>query len=294
MSINNNVDHSHSSKHEARKQAVEAIDWVEIPGGEFLFGLSERQAEQFLDDLPFNLRTGSDPKWLSRLQNEIRRETPQRQVNVESFYISRYPITCQQYLPFAEGDHPFADSSRFTGQDLETVLDGLRSAAEKTGDHPASVSWHSALAFCEWIGARLPTSAEWEKAARGTEGPMYPWGNNWDARNGNFTTDRVRWPHKTSPVTAYPSGQSPFGIMDLMGNANEWTLSTVLLEAEYAVVRGTSCNFDALMDQQYNPTWFRNRVTAFFGNAMNFGGSTDPVGFRPVMDRWQARAWAGF
>jgi hypothetical protein len=81
--------------------------------------------------------------------------------------------------------------------------------------------------------------------------------------------------------------------MDMMGNAYEMTLSTVIQEDELVVVRGTSCNYDAAMDQRYNPAWFRNRITAYFGNPMNFGGTPDPTGFRPVLDQWQRRVWSG-
>jgi formylglycine-generating enzyme required for sulfatase activity len=272
--------------------AVE-IEWIEIPGGDFLFGLSQRQAQKLLDELPHNLRIGTDHKWLSRLQQQAQREVPERRVQLDTFYISRYPITYKQYYEFATSNHHYATRNVFSGEARDTVLDNLRSAVEQTGDHPASTSWHSAAAFCEWIGARLPTSAEWEKAARGVDGRLYPWGNQWDPACGNFTTDLKRWPHKTSSVTAHPSGQSPYGVMDMMGNAYELTCSTMIESGEFVVVRGTSCDYNAAMDRRYNPTWFRNRITAYFGNPMNFGGTPDPTGFRPVLDQWQRRVWSG-
>lgn len=271
---------------ESRLPNLLGIEWVEIPAGEFLFGLSEAQAQELLASL-----RNSNPGWRARLEGEICRESPQRRLHLEKFFISRYPITCAQFQAFAVSDHPHAPGNTFTGQHREIVLAGVARRAEQTADHPASVTWHEALAFCSWIGARLPTSAEWEKAARGVDGRLYPWGNTWDASCGNFTTDEERWPNKTSPVSAHPGGQSPYGVMDLMGNAYEFTSSTFLTESEVVMMRGTSCDFDPAMDRRYNPTSFRNRVTAFFGNSMNFGGSTDPTGFRPVLDAWQLWAW---
>jgi formylglycine-generating enzyme required for sulfatase activity len=275
----------------SRARSKVEIDWVEIPGGEFIFGLSEAQAEELVSRVPpdpYLALVGQDPH--HREKETVHRETPERVVELETFYISRFPITWEQYIAFAESDHCYSYRNTYSAEKQRIVLNNRRSLVETKGDYPADVTWHFALAYCDWIGARLPTSAEWEKAARGTDGRLYPWGSEWDASRGNFNLDRSRWPTKMSPVDAYPSGQSPYGVIDMMGNTYEWTLSTLVDSHEFVICRSCSCDFEPRI---HPPDWFRNRVTAILPNTMHFGGA-HLVGFRPVLDEWHKEAWAGF
>ena len=272
------------------------IDWVEIPRGEFIFGLSKKQANSLMEKLSHQL---NDTDILRVLESDIYREVPAKRVWLETFYISRFPITYVEYHEFAESSHRYALGNVFNGLHKITILDRVRKEANSAGKHPAITHWHFALAFCDWIGARLPTSAEWEKAARGTDGRLYPWGNDWDSNRGNF------WPRKkryaTTAVNAYPSGQSPYGVMDMMGNTYEWTQSTMFgissaepgVPSEMVICRSCACDFDPDVDEVGNPVWFRNRVTNLLDNEMHYGGA-DLVGFRPVLDKWQKQAWTGF
>ena len=92
--------------------------------------------------------------------------------------------------------------------------------------HPVvNVSCHDAVAYCNWLAEvtgkpyGLPSEAEWEKGTRGTDGRIYPWGNQWDAKRANIGRE------DTTPVGAYPEGASPYGLLDMIGNVYEWTRS---------------------------------------------------------------------
>jgi formylglycine-generating enzyme required for sulfatase activity len=161
---------------------------------------------------------------------------------------------------------------------------------------PAMSDWHLADLFCQWIGARLPTEGEWEKAARGDDGRLYPWGNTWDITRGNFLQDhqaagRPKMPVHgpwTTPVDSYPTGVSPYKIWDMAGNLFEWTC-TIETSAthEGPIQKSVGVNSVAL-------PWF----DAIVANRRIAGLSPDDyfdyTGFRCVKDRWQKLFWQGW
>jgi formylglycine-generating enzyme required for sulfatase activity len=160
---------------------------VEVPAGEFIMGSNERW-----DD-----------------------EAPEHISSTKAFYIDLNEVTNSDYKKFVNStqkDSPFHWPEGNIPKGKE--------------NHPVVyVSWFDATDYCTWAGKRLPTEQEWEKAARGEDGIIYPWGNEW-------SLDKSNNPYKhstgTEPVGSYPEGRSPYGIYDISGNVWEWVDSYYL------------------------------------------------------------------
>jgi len=135
-----------------------------------------------------------------------------QRVHLPAYCLARTPVTNAQYKTFVDATgHPAPFHWRDGG------------IPYRKEDHPVvRVSWEDAQTFCKWAGCRLPTEQEWEKAARGTDGLEYPWGNWWEP--GRCNSSEAGW-KDTTPVglyDRYPSGESPYGLLDMAGNAWEW------------------------------------------------------------------------
>ncbi|MBN1483149.1 MAG: formylglycine-generating enzyme family protein [Chloroflexia bacterium] len=168
-------------------------------------------------------------------------ELPEHPVKVDSFWIDKYHVTNKQYAEFLSlrGNQ---QESGVTWLEIDSefclIIQNGEYFYSKMGfeDHPVmDVSWYGARAYCEWIGGRLLTEAEWEYAASGPDNWIYPWGNEYDCTMGNFhdwtdEDDPVPFPGErgcdgidfTSPVDAYPQGASWVGALDLAGNVWDW------------------------------------------------------------------------
>ena len=132
-------------------------------------------------------------------------ETRQRLVDVDAFQLGRTPVTNGQY-------------ERFVSETGATAPPHWPAPP----DHPVTfVDWDEASAFCAWAGGRLPTEAEWEKAARGTDGRTYPWGDEEDESRAAVAAGTKHG--STSPVGSHREGASPYGLLDMAGNVWEWT-----------------------------------------------------------------------
>jgi len=147
-------------------------------------------------------------------------ERPRRRVWLDAFAIDRYEVTFERYRAFLEAT---GRAPPFWGEAWARAYDWVDGRPpEGHGDHPVVVvSWHDADAFCRWAGGRLPTEAEWEKAARGTDGRRYPWGDRYETARANAYGEEDG--HLTSAAAgSYPSGGSPCGAQDMAGNVWEW------------------------------------------------------------------------
>jgi formylglycine-generating enzyme required for sulfatase activity len=151
-------------------------------------------------------------------------ETPQYPVTAGPFAINQYPVTVAEYACAVRAKAVREPPRReYHG----TVVDWPSQLQRP--DHPAvSVSWHDATAYARWLARvthqawRLPTEAEWEKAARGTDARIYPWGDAFDSARCNTSESGIG---STAPVGSYPNGASPYGAQDMAGNVREWTSS---------------------------------------------------------------------
>jgi iron(II)-dependent oxidoreductase len=179
-------------------------EMVKIPAGTFLMG-SDKKVDR----------------------NAYQPEFPQRRVYLDSYEIDKYEVTTVQFLKFvlATDRKPLIDWQYEGGNFQETMA-----------NHPVMhVSWFDADAYCRWAGKRLPTSAEWEKAARGEDGRVYPWGNEpAGLSRANFGRTGLSGPVRDRPerlllyppiisVDKYDNGVSPYGVFQLAGNVAEWT-----------------------------------------------------------------------
>jgi formylglycine-generating enzyme required for sulfatase activity len=222
--------------------SLSTAQMVDIPGGSFTMGSDNG---------------GPDSK-------------PAHPVDVPAFQIDKFEVTNSDFKAFVDAT-------------------GYKTDAEKTGDKPWSayaegkdnnpvvkVSWNDASAFCKWAGERLPTEAEWEKAARGTDGRTYPWGNAWDPKKVNGKDSGIRG---TTVVGSYPEGASPFGVEDMGGNVWEWTSSVAdhypgnttaskLYGSKLYIIRGGG--------------WFdvKDQIASYYRNSAVPGTANDDLGFR--------------
>jgi formylglycine-generating enzyme required for sulfatase activity len=187
------------------------IEWISIPAGNFTMG-----------------STTSDPYYNTD-------ELPQHTVYLDAYQISKYEVTNAQYKAFMDaGGYSISAYWATDGWNWRTTNSITQPYWWSTGEynsgtafpnHPVvGVSWYEAYAFCNWAGGHLPTEAQWEKAARGTDSSNYwPWGSTWDAGkcNSYYNTAPDTFAY-SSPVDFFTTGISPYGVYDMAGNVWEW------------------------------------------------------------------------
>ncbi|HEV8341435.1 MAG TPA: SUMF1/EgtB/PvdO family nonheme iron enzyme [Candidatus Binatia bacterium] len=187
----------------ARAQSRRSTEMVDIPAGLFIMGSNDGPED----------------------------ERPAHHVSLRAFTFDRTPVTNEQFADFLNA----VGVANVRGDKFYDTDDGDARIHRRGGkwvadpgfeNHPVvEVSWFGAREYCAWAGKRLPTEAEWEKAARGSDGRKFPWGNSPpDQSKAQFNAG---W-NQTAPVDSFPSGASPYGILDLAGNAWEWVSSAYL------------------------------------------------------------------
>jgi formylglycine-generating enzyme required for sulfatase activity len=175
---------------------------VLVPAGTFLMGSNDDHVDQATT-------------WCECGRHFFEDELYMHEVHVSAFYIDKYEVTNKQFLVFADATGYRSEAEK--KPEANTWRTAFTPGRE---DHPVLwMAWNDANAYCEWAGKRLPTEAEWEKAARGDDARLWPWGNGWDSAKLNM---REAGRKTTTKVGSFPDGASPYGAMDMAGNAWEW------------------------------------------------------------------------
>lgn len=157
-------------------------------------------------------------------------EKPVHKVYLDAYYISKYEVTNAEYYEFwrslqTKNSKNAQQPTQHTPENFTHLpyIGNWPERATKFPNHPVvGVSWHDAKAYAEWKGMRLPTEAEWEKAARGYTNRTWPWGNAIEP-NANTSDKNDGYENRIAPVGSFPKGKSFYGVMDMAGNVWEWT-----------------------------------------------------------------------
>ncbi len=223
---------------------ADELGMARVPAGEFRMGTSEEQ-RRYLKD-----KYGWDYDWIAD-------EMPQRRVRLDEYYIDRTPVTNAAFAEFARASSYRTTAEQegwgyvYTGGKWQEMKGadwahprGPGSRWEDIPDHPVVlVSWDDAAAYAAWAGKALPTEGQWEKAARGADGRLWPWGDEWDDARANTagrlagrsllkfddwnawwnSFDVLQYGAPTTPVGSFPQGASPYGLLDCAGNVWQWT-----------------------------------------------------------------------
>ncbi len=216
---------------------------IVVPAGEFVMGSNKTDTTNSVGEF------GNTKPWYLD-------EHPEHKLKLAAFYIDKFEVTNAEYRDFVaavnvtppehwikQGFILSMNKAKLRKADVDTLRkvavkvfkldmdtrtmtkDQLLAAIDKHLDYQGTlpvtfVSWHDADAYCKWAGKRLPTEQEWEKAARGSNGNEFPWGNQWRAGMGN--TGEESWDDGVAPVGSYKTDKSSFGVYDMSGNVSEW------------------------------------------------------------------------
>jgi len=291
-------------------------NWVEIPEGEFIFGLSDEQRMTFWNAMreaagyaerPLDVQAKMDEA-IERMQQglfpgpgqDLFRPvylkpfvgwSPRQVIHLKRFYIARFPVTGHQFSIFDYGNGPVPQLPSALDQEEIRMFDTTRSYTRCAASIPRREQRER---FCEQIGARLPTEQEWEKAARGTDGRLYPWGDEWDVNAGDFFYGQ-RLPKRCvasrAPVDAYPQSVSPYGVWSMCGGLPEFVTVRyrdympafpIEKDEQQVVIKGTHPKESS-------------EETAYLDHLLARPAVAYPTwtALRPVLDEWPRQQWRG-
>ena len=208
----------------ATKPAADAPDgMIRIPGGDFVFAVNGTEIEG-------SANPGVDVQYP---WENVPRRYNEHKIKVAPYYIDKYPVTNAQFKRFV-------DATKYAPKDTMNFLRDWKNGTFPAGWENRPVTWVSledARAYALWVGKRLPHEWEWQFAAQGTDGRVYPWGNAWQADN---VPHQVTGRMMTGPdaVDAHPQGASPYGVMDMVGNVWQWTDEFMDEHTRTAILRG--------------------------------------------------------
>jgi formylglycine-generating enzyme required for sulfatase activity len=312
------------------KTILNRDDWVEIPAGEFAIGLTDGQRagivarlleqvgapqrpepERILLEAASNKLRHYPRAWLSQeeanafglsreepgrmilIEESLAAVPPQRIVRLDPFYIARYPLTEQQYYLYSHGTPASELPSCLEEPEGSTGGDGSQQP-EIRGRWVAAVRTEVAARLCLELGARFPTELEWEKAARGTDGRLYPWGDEWRPEAGFFFYGQEHPPTHADPgrsVTGFPSGVSPYGVAFMAGGLPE----LVQVDAPRPIMtrKVEWAGRSILVDIKGCHAKESSQELAWFDHILALPGRGLWVSLRPVLDKWPQTQWRG-
>jgi len=234
---------SRSEKTDVQLERLDISDMIEIPAGKFLMGSSDEEIVKVVRELGGG-ELGPDVGWFAA-------ERPQHEVYLDEYYIDKYEVTNEQYKAFIQS----------TGRAMPRHWENGTYPQGRSNHPVVYVSWEDAAAYCQWVGKRLLTEAEWEKASRGTDARIWPWGNSFDRTKCNVEC----WEGSDSkPIGSYPQGVSPYGVYDMAGNVWEWTDSW----------------YDAYPGSKYKTPEFGKKLRVLRGGSWYHYDSLGPIGAR--------------
>lgn len=227
-----------------------SMEWLSVPNGSFAMGSTEGEIQQALAECQ-----ATEGQATGHVCEQSWFQEPQEAADVAGFQLTKYEITNAQYSRCVQARACQTAGRSITDNNLSYDPVYVRD------DYPVvGVNWYDANSFCRWVGGRLPTEAEWEWAARGSDRRRYPWGNTYDPSMANLGSG---YPTK---VGSFPKGASPFGVMDMAGNVFEWTSTSL---SQRYVLRGGG----------WSKYYFRGRTTDR-GTQLDPSFANYDIGFR--------------